>query len=401
MSNLDGSHTSLRTINQQRILTQIVLSGSITRTALIEKSGLTNASVSRITKSLIDARLVIESNKLVPVKGPGRRFVNLTINKDGGYVIGIKINALRQSIVILDLAKNELAKKELNLKSLSSPLTVLKKISEKADVMITRLNLERSRILGVGVAITGVVDSENGILVKAPALGWENIAISTLISEQLNLPVHVENLPNSINLCEHRFGITQDYKSVITINAALGIGSSLIFDNQLIKGSTNSAGVLGQLTFTDSGKYEGKTVDDLTAGWRVLSELKNKSFTQKEHRSAAKKLTNLLKTKVVKSNKDIATSLYKAGNSLGRFIELYIAMTNPDAILLSGPLAECDEYINGVTTRLQENPNTSSINIKILTSQISGSTAAGWLAINEFLIQRPIDLNKFLLKEAA
>ena len=394
MNTPDSSHSSLRIINQQKILAEVVLSGAITRTELTNRTGLTNASVSRITKSLIDAKLINESSEPVAISGPGRRFVNLTVNPNGGYILGIKINALRQSIVVLDLAKKELANKELKLKSLADPDIVLSKIADHAQKLIKKLKLDTNRILGIGVATTGAVNSEQGLLIEAPTLGWKHVEIAHKLNQLLNLPVHVENLPNAINLCEHRFGITSEYQNVVAINAALGIGSSLILDNQLIRGSTNSAGLLGQLSFTDSGHYQDKTVDDLTAGWRVLSELGHKDYSQSQHRKSAQKLTEILADRN-DSDKNIKTALKKAGKSLGRVIELYIAMTNPDAILISGPLANNNDYLDGIHQRLSRNP------IKILTSEISGSTAAGWLAINEFLIKRHIDLNKFNLEEAA
>ena len=399
MNSIIGSPSSLRTLNQQRILSEVILSGSITRTELIEKTGLTNASVSRITKSLIEAGLIIESSKLAPVSGPGRRFVNITVNSKGGYVIGIKINALRQSVVILDLAKNELVRKDLNVKSLSDPDETLDLISSTTLTLLKKIRIEQHRILGVGVAITGAIDTEKGILINAPSLGWKNVAIAEILNQRLSLPVHVENLPNAINLCEHRFGITSGYKNVIAINAALGIGSSLIFDDRLVRGSTHSAGLLGQLSFTDGGQYRNKTVDDLTAGWRVLSESGYTDLINSDHRVAAKKLIKLLGQRSSSDRKTV-NAITMAGKSLGRFIELYIAMTNPDAILLAGPLSRCEEYIEGITKRLEQNFQ-STPSLKILTSQISGSTAAGWLAINEFFIQRPIDLSQFMPKEAA
>ncbi len=394
MHTQDSSHSSLRTINQQKILSEIVLAGAITRTELTNRTGLTNASVSRITKSLIDSGLIIESDQPIEITGPGRRFVNLTVNPKGGYVLGIKINALRQSIVVLDLAKNELGSKELNLKSLIDPDLVLRKIANQAQKLIRHLKLDTNRILGIGVAITGAVNSEQGLLIEAPTLGWKKVQISAKLNQLLGFEVHIENLPNAINLCEHRFGITSEYQNVVAINAALGIGSSLILDNQLIRGSTNSAGLLGQLSFTDSGHYQDKTVDDLTAGWRVLSELGHPDLLQNEHRKSAKKLTKILATQD-DSDRHTNIALQKAGKSLGRVLELYIAMVNPDAILISGPLAKSKHYLDGITKRL---PNNSA---DILTSRIFGSTAASWLAINEFLIQRPIDLNKFTLQEAA
>ena len=397
---IDGSHSGLRSINQQRILSEIILSSPITRTELMNRTGLTNASVSRITKSLIDAGLIVESTKLAPVKGPGRRFVHINVNHAGGYVIGLKINALRQSIVVLDLGKNELVHQELNLESLPTPDVALDEIATQISQLINRLEIDKSRILGIGVAITGAVDAQTGVVVDAPAIGWKDIAVAQILSSKLDLSVHVENLPNAINLCEHQFGITRKHKNIAAINAALGIGSSLILDDHLVRGNANSAGLLGQLTFTDSGQFSNQTVDDLTAGWRVLAELNLKSALQKDHRMAAKKLIELLQSKT-DDDGALKKACYKAGKSLGRFIELYIAMTNPGAILLSGPLSQCEDYLNGIQSRLAENPALNDNPIELITSQITGSTAAGWLAINEFLIQRPIDLTPYTLEDAA
>ena len=91
----DGrSHPSVARRNLRDVLGTIVLNGPLSRTEISRHTGLHAASVSRITKSLIAADLIRERSEVTTPGKPGRRFIELEVNPEGGYVIGIAINAL-------------------------------------------------------------------------------------------------------------------------------------------------------------------------------------------------------------------------------------------------------------------------------------------------------------------
>ena len=105
--------------NERLVLSEILFRGPLPRTEVAERIGLTQASISRITRNLIEAGLVEETGQQYEeaVK-PGRKRIGVKARSDGGYVAGIAINAFQQDIVIADLTNGKLAEKRLNFPSL-------------------------------------------------------------------------------------------------------------------------------------------------------------------------------------------------------------------------------------------------------------------------------------------
>ena len=95
--------------NRNRVITEILRSPGLSRTDIGNAVGLNVASVSRITRDLIDADLIRESDAFGPKGRPGRRSVGLKPYGDGGYIIGIGLNAFRQSVTLADLENRKIA----------------------------------------------------------------------------------------------------------------------------------------------------------------------------------------------------------------------------------------------------------------------------------------------------
>ena len=64
----------------------------------------------------------------------------------------------------------------------------------------------RRRILGLGLATGGWVDSPNGTIVEHPALGWRDVRIGAALAESTGLPVRADNNSRALLRAELLFG---------------------------------------------------------------------------------------------------------------------------------------------------------------------------------------------------
>ena len=69
-----------------------------------------------------------------------------------------------------------------------------------------KLAAQGTRIVGIGVAVTGLVDTDSGISRFAPNLGWRNVIVKDLLVQQLGSPVIVDNNVRLMALGEEWFG---------------------------------------------------------------------------------------------------------------------------------------------------------------------------------------------------
>src|SRR5699024_10311930 len=110
------------------------------------------------------------------------------------------------------------------------------------------------RYIGIGVAMHGVVDSENGIAIFAPNLNLRNIPIKEKLETIFELNVKVENDAKLLALGEAWFHSIMENTNMIAVNVGRGIGAGLIIDGKLYSGEHGIAGEIGHMTIDIRGK---------------------------------------------------------------------------------------------------------------------------------------------------
>ncbi|MGE5576766.1 MAG: ROK family protein, partial [Syntrophothermus sp.] len=119
------------------------------------------------------------------------------------------------------------------------------------------------RLLGVGVASSGVVDSEKGVVRRSSLLQWQEAPIARLIQERLQkllpssvlspVPVFVENDANVVALAEKWYGAAVNESNVICVTIGVGIGAGIIINGELYGGSHHGAGEIGHIVVDRQG----------------------------------------------------------------------------------------------------------------------------------------------------
>jgi len=389
----DRSREDLGQSNRRRVISEILFNGPVPRTEIAERTGLTAASVSRITRDLINAGLVAEGKEPLPSNRSGRRSVELSLNPRGGYVLGIGINAFAQVVSLADLNNNLIAERSLEIECLVDPQPVLAAIAEAARVMIVESGIDAGRVLGAGVAMAGAVDPARGILLDSQTLGWKDLDVGPQLERMLDLPVALENLPNSINLAETRFGIAKGCQNVVVVNASLRLGGSLLLDNHIRRGRDFSAALIGDLRVSESGTVSSaddlKTLDELAGGRAVMRTL---GLDPEKPGLSSKAVAQLLVDVVARAGRGetgINSGFLHAGQILGRMIDVIWRLLRPETVILAGPLAGVDAYSVGVRKSCLE----SDSNLPLRISAMSSQEAARLLALNEFIATRSLPLD--------
>ncbi|MGV3708451.1 MAG: ROK family protein [Gemmatimonas sp.] len=125
------------------------------------------------------------------------------------------------------------------------------------DETLKETGAARTDILGVGIGAPGPLDRENGIVVVAPNLGWQNVPLRSLISNAVGLPCTLDNDANCATYGEFWIGAARGAKNVVGITIGTGIGGGLIFDGKLYHGSSDVAGEIGHMTIDHTGRRCG------------------------------------------------------------------------------------------------------------------------------------------------
>jgi glucokinase-like ROK family protein len=109
-------------------------------------------------------------------------------------------------------------------------------------------------LLAVGVGLVGLIDSNEGIVKRAPSIGWEHVPIRSMLEQRLERPVVVENNVRAMALGEVLLGAGQNWPDFAFVYIGTGIGSGLIINGRLYRGSRGSAGEIGHITVDPDGE---------------------------------------------------------------------------------------------------------------------------------------------------
>ncbi len=135
-------------------------------------------------------------------------------------------------------------------------IPLLHLITNIAENLLLRAAEEDITVPWLGVGSPGTVDNLNGTIKgNSPNIpDWVGTKIGDHLRDHLNMPVYVDNDANAMALAELRFGAAKRFDSAVCITLGTGIGSGIIFNKRLWRGSDFSAGEIGHIVIDYDGK---------------------------------------------------------------------------------------------------------------------------------------------------
>jgi N-acetylglucosamine repressor len=245
-----GNRDLIRAINRSIILNTIKAKGPVARARVARLTGLSPATVTAITADLIDEELIFE--KQPGDSSGGRRPILMAINPGGRYVAGIKLMEDRAVGALTDLEATIKARQTFLLPR-AEPEAVLASLASMVDAMLEQAGVPRRKLLGVGLGLAGIVDSERGVLRSSPFLGWHDLPLRDLLQAKVNVPVYIDNDVNTLTLAEKWFGTGQDAENFLAITVGRGVGMGIVVNRQLYRGSHGGAGEFGHTVIDPEG----------------------------------------------------------------------------------------------------------------------------------------------------
>jgi glucokinase len=151
----------------------------------------------------------------------------------------------------------------------------------KAEIVAALRDLQEgasSLPAGVGVGVAGQVNSQRGLVLFAPNLGWRDEPLQPDLSQALGLPVVIVNDVRAATLGEWLYGAGQGCNDLICLFVGTGIGGGVVSGGQLLSGCSNTAGELGHITIDMHGPSchcgNRGCLEALAGGWAIAQQAK-------------------------------------------------------------------------------------------------------------------------------
>lgn len=241
-----GSKQLLRDLNQSIVLNLIATRGPISRTEVVQESGLPAATVTRITRHLIEADLVSEVTS--EESSGGRPPILLSFNPSVGYGVGVKLREDSMTVAICDLNGSVVSAQDAPFAPASEPYQGINSIAQTVEQVLAAHNIPSQRVLGVGVGLSGLIDSARGICRYSAILGWRDVEIAAALEYKLHVPIRVDNDVNTLAVAERLFGVGREGADFVIITIGRGIGMGLIVKGEIYRGYLGGAGEFGHIT---------------------------------------------------------------------------------------------------------------------------------------------------------
>lgn len=225
----------------------------VTRNILSEETELSFATIIRFVTELLADGIIEEFDELESTGG--RKPISLRINPNYAYVISVDIGTFSVKIAVVKMNGELIQKQIFPVKDNCVPTKGLSidELCVKLEDIIAEYGDER--LLGIGVGVSGMVNCKEGRIIFCPNIrGWDNILICSLLEEKFNVPVFLDTSPRCMALAEQWFGIGQNVNNQIFASFGYGsIGSGIIIESKLFRGSGDFAGELGHVQVVSEG----------------------------------------------------------------------------------------------------------------------------------------------------
>lgn len=251
MTRITGSSQLAKSINKVLLLQNIRKSGAISRTELVEATGLTSGTVSNITNDLIEEGLIAVKGRAGSTGG--RPQVLLEINNNARLAVGTNVGSTKVISVLTRLDGSILSRSDLPMERAWSLERQVKQIARSISDVFPQSEEQKRRVLGIGLGIPGLLTSGNGVSVFSPNLGWRNVPIKSLIEDQVACPVTLDNSVRVGALGERWWGTASQVSNLVALYVGTGVGAGLIINGQIYKGHNEAAGEIGHVVVSEGG----------------------------------------------------------------------------------------------------------------------------------------------------
>jgi len=368
-----GNSIVIRKWNLSIIFKAIRKQGPISRIELTEITGCSAGTVSNHVRTLIKKGFVIETKK--GISSGGRKPIQLMINPHKAYIFSIEIEVNQIKIVMFDLEIKVITKSVIPITYKDDYQKNLEQVFFEMDKMREEKNLKLDNLLGIGVAVPGLIDKEKGILEFAPNLGWKNVYILKIFKDKFNLPVILDNEAKAAAIGEREF-IYPKMDNMVFISINEGIGCGVILNGELYRGASGNAGEFGHIIIDNNGLvchcgnkgcWETLASESYIVNRYLKLSNSNKELTKKEIYQIGKN-----------GDKKIIEIFNEVGRNIGIGLVNIINGLSPELLVIGGGIVEIKDYIyDEIIKKLEE----SALSISYKKVEIKFSELAGLAAV--------------------
>jgi len=328
------------------------------------------------------------SDDVLEKKGKGEsmggRKPDSYVLKDGTfYIVSIEMEKFRTRAAILDNNNNYITSIHTSLKAISKDQSAIPDLQAFVDKLIKAAQIDKSKIVGVGISMPGLVDAERGTNYTYLRSDDKEKTLQEVLVGELGYPVFLQNDVKCAAIAESKHGSAKGISDALVVLMDWGVGLGIIMDGKMRKGSRGFSGEIGHIPLIDEGVlcYCGKKgCLETVASGIALAGMAKEGIKSGQH-SLLNELSDheidkiephLVIDAANRGDQYAISILSVVGSNLGKGIATLVQLFNPEVIILGGKMAEAKQYITIPITQAINTYSMTEIreNTKIITSEL-------------------------------
>ncbi len=238
----------MRELNLLIVLDAFRSHGQMSRAAVARVTGLSAPTVSKSVQQLVDAGLVVEDG--FDEGNIGKPATRVRFNANCGAALGIDLGGTHLRVAVSDLAGQVIDRSLNPIDASEGPETLIGRIVREATALLSKTG---ARLTAVGMATPGIVDVNEGVVVRARNLrGWDHVPVRQALEDAFGVPAVVENDVNAAAMGERWHGAARGHDSYLFVAIGTGIGAGIVVGGELYRGVHFAAGEINLLRMGDA-----------------------------------------------------------------------------------------------------------------------------------------------------
>ncbi|QAY67395.1 ROK family protein [Paenibacillus protaetiae] len=245
--------------SKKLIYSRVAELNQVSKAELLEEFSLTSSTMTRLLDEMM-AEGLLKVSGYGESKG-GRKPILYEVNQGYGYIFGLDISRVVSSLGLFDMQMNARSIVHWRMDEGMTPEQFVTHAANYMKSFQNDLQIRPEQIIGIGIGAVGPIDREQGVIVNPlhfAAPGWTNVPICQMLQEKTGFRTMLENGANTALLGEqwaHRYAGMQH---MLYVHAGAGIRSAMMSGGQLVHGTNDMEGAVGQMIIQAGGDRLGE-----------------------------------------------------------------------------------------------------------------------------------------------
>ncbi|EML1937288.1 ROK family protein [Providencia stuartii] len=396
-----GNIDLVKQLNGAVVYSLIDQQGPISRIQIAEQSQLAPASVTKITRQLLERGLIKEVDQQASTGG--RRAISIVSEYKNFHTIGVRLGRYDATVALYDLSGKLLNDAHYPI-SAPSQQALEQKLTEAIEDF-TALNQRRIKeLIAISVILPGLVNPHNGIVHYMPHIKVDNWHLIDNLQAHFKITCYVGHDIRSLALAESYFGATKDCEDSLLVRIHRGTGAGLVINNEILLNHRGNLGEIGHIQVDPLGELchcgNFGCLETIASNQAIENRVKQRLEQGFVSSLSLEQCTIQQICQAANKNDPLATEVIQhVGRQIGKAIAISINLFNPEKVVIAGDITEAEQVL---LPAIQSCIDTQALkgfreNLPVVTSQLVHNSAIGAFALtkramlNGELLQKLLD----------